>query len=102
MKVYVETNRGKLEYTVAEDIKIVLLKVLIALNTNIPVQNFCLKFDSVILDNDKRLSEYNIKDGACLMTEENLSPSPPEYQNFASNGRRVYIKTLLSRLKSLN
>ena len=101
MKVHVTTNKGDLEYTVTKDIKIVFLKVLIALNTKIPVQNFWLTFNLDILENDKKLSDYNIQNGDCLMAEGKLSPSYTENPNFTSTGRRVDIQTLLSRLKAL-
>jgi len=101
MKVHVTTNKGDLEYIITEDIKIVFFKVLIALKTNIPVQNFCLKFGSVLLEDDKKLSEYEIKEGACLMTEEFWPPAHEEQQKIGPPGNRVYIQTLLRRLKAL-
>ena len=102
MKVYVETNRGKLEYTVAEDITVLIFKTLISMNTNVAISDFWLTFQlQDILENDKKLSEYNINDGDCLMAEGKLSPSYTENPNFTSTGRRVDIQTLLSRLKAL-
>jgi hypothetical protein len=44
MKVYVETNRGKLEYTVAEDIAVWALKGIISMNTNVEIKDFWLTF----------------------------------------------------------
>ena len=99
MKVHVTTNKGDLEYTVTEDIKIVFLKVLTAFNTNIPVQNFWLTFNDNILQNDKKLSYYNIQDGDCLMAEGYLSPSYVESQpSLLSNSN---IRTLLRRMQEL-
>ena len=103
MKVYVETNRGKLEYTVAEDITVLILKGVISMTTNVEIKDFWLTFQlQDILEDDKKLSYYNITDGACLMAEGKLSPSYTEHQNFTPKGRRVDIQTLLSRLKALN
>ena len=99
MKVHVTTNKGALEYTVTEDIKIVLLKVLIALNTGIPVESFWLTFDCVKLDDHKKLSDYNIHDGNFLMAEGSLSPSSIESQSSLLTNSN--IRTLLSRLKAL-
>ena len=99
MNVHVTTNKGDLEYTFTADIKIVFLKVLIALNTNTPVQNFWLTFNRVILDNDNKLSDYNIQDGDCLMAEGHLSPSYVESQS--SLLPNSTIRTLLSRMKEL-
>ena len=99
MKVHVTTNKGALEYTVTEDIKIVLLKVLIALNTGIPVESFWLTFNSDILNDKQKLSDYNIHDGNFLMAEGSLSPSYVESQpSLLPNSN---IRTLLSRLKAL-
>ena len=102
MKVYVETNRGKLEYTVAEDITVLIFKTLISTNTNVDIKNFWLTFKLFdILVDDKKLSEYNINDGDCLMAEGKLSPSYTENPNFTSTGRRVDIQTLLRRMQEL-
>ena len=99
MKVYVATNKGALEYTVTEEIEIVFLKVLIAFNTEIPVESFWLTFDCVKLDDHKKLSDYNIHDGNFLMAEGSLSPSSVESQpSLLPNSN---IRTLLSRLKAL-
>ena len=103
MKVYVETNRGKLEYTVAEDITVLILKGIISMNTNVEIKDFWLTFKLLdILEDDKKLSDYKIKDGDCLTAEGYLSPSYTEHQKITSTGRRVHIQTLLSRLKALN
>jgi uncharacterized ubiquitin-like protein YukD len=103
MKVYVETNRGKLEYTVAEDIKVLILKGIISMNTNVDIKEFWLTFKVLdILEDDKKLSEYNINEGDCLMAEGKLSPSYTPNINLTATGRRVHIQSLLSRLKALN
>ena len=100
MKVYVETNQGKLEYEVDKESKIVFLKVLIALITETDVLNFELTFKLDILENDKNFGDYKIQDGDCLMmADRRLSPSYVESQpSLLPNSN---IQTLLSRLKAL-
>ena len=78
-----------------------ILKGVISISTNVAISDFWLTFEDDILENDSKLSEYNINDGDCLMAEGKLSPSYTENPNFTSTGRRVDIQTLLSRLKAL-
>ena len=98
MKVYVKINECDLEYEVNQYIEIVILKVLIAMNTDIPVENLRLAFNGSILDNHRKLSDYNIQDGNCLTV---VPPTHEEQQKIGPPGNRVYIQTLLSRLKAL-
>jgi hypothetical protein len=100
MKVYVETNKGKLEYQVDKESRIVFLKVLIALITNTDVLNFELKFKLDTLENKETFGHYNIQDGDCLMADGHLSPSYVESQPALLPESN--IRTLLSRLKALN
>lgn len=95
MNITVKTSKCDLKYEVNEDIKIIFLKGMIQLFTNILVQNFSLTYNNEILENDKTLREYKIKNGACLI----LSPSNVESQPSLLPGSN--IRTLLSRLKAL-
>jgi len=103
MNISVTTNRGTLNYTVFHDITVLMFKTLISMSTHVAMKDFWLSFGPPpSLENDKRLSDYNIKNGDCLTAEGKLASDRPEFANYVSLEKRVYIQSLLSRLKALN